>query len=108
MASRQNLVKEAFVELRTAINIVADNFENTSRNVITLHKLLNETNFEIKDIFSEVQNSLNVLQQKVYGIRMLSASPYSYMIQESVSYFGIVYILSSKLTASILELLSMG
>ena len=44
MSRKQNLVKDAYVEMRNdlslAINLIADNFQNTSRNIRKLYALL--------------------------------------------------------------------
>jgi len=83
MSAKQDLVKNAYVELQSdlamAVALVADNFETTTSNIRLLHKLLNDTNFEILDIFNAMGSSLNILQQKVHGIRILSILTTKYL-----------------------------
>ena len=83
LASRQILIKEAFIDLRgdllTAVNVIADSFNATSANIYTLHELLNKTNYQIVDAFKALGHAVNVIQRKTHAIRILSVLTTKYL-----------------------------
>jgi hypothetical protein len=59
-------------DLIKAFNLIHNQFNQSTTNLRTIFQLLNETNLEIARIYSSVVTSMNVLQQKVQAIRVLS------------------------------------
>jgi hypothetical protein len=101
---------EAHMDLRNdlviALNMVAGTFNKTSANVRILYSLLNDTTLQIEQIFLDIQQSLNALEQRTRGVRLLSVfvSKYLQLWSQQVTQYQNLLQEADELLAALHEL----